>query len=170
MLRVYPSVINSARMFHIRNNCSISGCVISLSSLFFFYFCHSHESKPVILKKKITFEVSCSIGFPQFQEIYRALTSQTDYNVTLPMILSEWHKLYNLSRFEVWMSRLPAELGATYWINWMPNTTHDVSGTLLQRFALNLKSYVADMYVLSVAEHPSAANNSRTGWRCDVET
>lgn len=56
------------------------------------------------------------------------------------MILCEWHKLYNISRFEVWMHRLPAELGAAYWMNWMPYTTHDISGTLLQRFAQNKRN------------------------------
>lgn len=82
-----------------------------------------------------TFVLSCCIVFPQFQEVYRALTSQADYNVTLPMILSEWHKLYNGSRFEVWLSRLRGELGAVYWRNWMPSMTCDISGTLIQRFA-----------------------------------
>lgn len=55
------------------------------------------------------------------------------------MILSEWHKLYNSSRFEMWLSTLPAELGAAYWRNWMPNMTCDISETLLQRFAQNDK-------------------------------
>lgn len=56
------------------------------------------------------------------------------------MILSEWHKLYNISRFEVWIHRLPAELGEAYWKNWMPHTTHDISGTLLQRLAQNKRN------------------------------
>lgn len=75
------------------------------------------------------------IVFPQFQEIYTALTSQADYNVTLPMILSQWHKLYNSSCFEVWLSSLTGELGGAYWMNWMPSMTFDISQILLERFA-----------------------------------
>lgn len=73
--------------------------------------------------------------FPQAQELYSALTCRADYNVTLPMILSEWHKLYNNSmQFGVFLERLPAKLGLPYWMNWMPdNSTHDVIGTLQQR-------------------------------------
>ncbi|TNN03130.1 hypothetical protein fugu_000159 [Takifugu bimaculatus] len=77
----------------------------------------------------------------KFHEIYRALTSQPDYNVTLPMILSEWHKLYNISRFEVWVNRLPAELGEAYWKNWMPHTTHNITGTLLQSFFMSMVNF-----------------------------
>lgn len=72
---------------------------------------------------------------PQGQELYSTLTSQADYNVTLPMILSEWHKLYNnTQRFGVFLNRLATELGEQYWMNWMTgNSTYDVTGTLQQR-------------------------------------
>lgn len=72
---------------------------------------------------------------PQAQEFYSTLTGIGDYNVTLPMILSEWHKLYNNSlKFGVFTDRLATELGKEYWMNWMPdNSTHVVTGTLQQR-------------------------------------
>lgn len=115
---------------YIWNNCSIA-------VLFYYQVCFlSHvQNSDFENCMSFTFVLSCYIVFSQFQEIYRTLTSQADYNVTLPMILSEWHKLYNSSRFEVWLSRLSGELGVAYWLNWMPNMTYDISGTLLQRFA-----------------------------------
>lgn len=78
------------------------------------------------------------------------------------MIISEWHKLNNSNRFEVWLSRLPGELDAAYWINWMPNMTFDISGILLQRFARHMINYIADMHILLVTEHLSAENNKIT--------
>lgn len=75
------------------------------------------------------------IMFPQAQELYNTLLGQADYNATLPMILSEWHNLYNKSlQFGVFLESLPSKLGEAYWMNWMPdNSTHDVTGTLQQR-------------------------------------
>ncbi|XP_062287286.1 glucosylceramide transporter ABCA12 [Scomber scombrus] len=72
------------------------------------------------------------------QEFYSTLTGQADYNVTLPMILSEWHKLYNnTQRFGVFLNRLATELGEQYWMNWMTgNSTYDVTGTLQQSVLL----------------------------------
>ncbi|XP_070831676.1 uncharacterized protein abca12 [Chaetodon trifascialis] len=68
------------------------------------------------------------------QEVYSTIIGQADYNVTLPMILSEWHKLWNNSlQFGVLLERLATELGGEYWMNWMPESnTHDVVGTLQQ--------------------------------------
>ncbi|XP_047193227.1 glucosylceramide transporter ABCA12 isoform X2 [Scophthalmus maximus] len=68
------------------------------------------------------------------QEVYAAITSQTDDNATLPMILSEWHQLNNKSmRFGEFLNRLATELGGAYWMNWMPdNSTHDVTQALQQ--------------------------------------
>ncbi|KAM9710193.1 uncharacterized protein abca12 isoform 2-T2 [Menidia menidia] len=65
-------------------------------------------------------------------EVYSTLTGQADFNVTLPMILSEWHNLQNKSQqFGEFFDKLVTELGAAYWMNWMPeNTTHDITGTL----------------------------------------
>ncbi|KAM3607617.1 uncharacterized protein V6R79_010758 [Siganus canaliculatus] len=74
------------------------------------------------------------------QELYSAITGQADYNITLPMILSEWHRLYNNSlQFGMITGRLAMELGGTYWTNWMPdNSTHDVTGTLLQSVVFSM--------------------------------
>ncbi|KAK5861274.1 hypothetical protein PBY51_022684 [Eleginops maclovinus] len=68
------------------------------------------------------------------QDLYGVLTGQTLSNVTLPMILSEWHRLYNNSlQFVVLSDRLTTELGGAYWMNWMPdNSTVDVTETVLQ--------------------------------------
>ncbi|XP_033990287.1 uncharacterized protein abca12 isoform X2 [Trematomus bernacchii] len=68
------------------------------------------------------------------QDLYGVLTGQTHYNVTLPMILSEWHRLYNNSlQLGVLFDRLATELGGAYWMNWMPdNSTPDVTGILQQ--------------------------------------
>lgn len=73
--------------------------------------------------------------FPQAYEIYSTLTGDADFNVTLPMILSEWHMLYNNGiQFAALLERLSTELGGAYWMDWMPdNSTHDVTGTLQQR-------------------------------------
>ncbi|XP_038576238.1 uncharacterized protein abca12 isoform X3 [Micropterus salmoides] len=76
-------------------------------------------------------------------EMYSNLTGPADYNVTLPMILSEWHKLYNNSvQFGVLLERVATALGGEYWMNWMPdNITYDVTGTLQQSvflFMVNL--------------------------------
>lgn len=69
------------------------------------------------------------------QEVYSALTGQADYNVTLPVILSEWHKLFNKSKqFEEQINRVIQKLGMAYWLNWMPNnSTHNFTETLQQR-------------------------------------
>ncbi|KAM4558332.1 uncharacterized protein abca12 [Odontesthes bonariensis] len=67
-------------------------------------------------------------------EVYGTLTGEADFNVTLPMILSEWHDLQNQSlQFREFLDKLFTELGGAYWMNWMPrNTTHDVTATLQQ--------------------------------------
>ncbi|XP_070770245.1 uncharacterized protein abca12 [Enoplosus armatus] len=77
------------------------------------------------------------------QDVYSTLTGQADYNVTLPMILSEWHKLYNNSlQFGVFLDRLATELGGAYWMNWIPdNSTHDVTGTLQQSVFLFMVNF-----------------------------
>ena len=67
--------------------------------------------------------------------MYNIITGQEDYNVTLPMILSEWHKLKNNSvQFGVHLNILANELGGAYWMNWIPdNNTHNIAETLQQR-------------------------------------
>ncbi|XP_051259485.1 uncharacterized protein abca12 isoform X8 [Dicentrarchus labrax] len=73
------------------------------------------------------------------QDVYSTFTQQADYNVTLPMILSEWHKLYNDSlQFGMFSERLTTELGGAYWMNWMPNSSLDVIGILQQSVFLSV--------------------------------
>ncbi|XP_077435659.1 uncharacterized protein abca12 [Vanacampus margaritifer] len=80
-------------------------------------------------------------------ELYSTLTEGgKDFNVTLPMILSEWHKLCNSSlEFGAFLHRLPSELGEDYWlnwVNWLPgNNSGDITETLQQSafvFMVNL--------------------------------
>ncbi|TKS67339.1 ATP-binding cassette sub-family A member 12 [Collichthys lucidus] len=67
------------------------------------------------------------------RELYHTFTGQPDYNVTLPMILSEWHRLLNNSvQFGVFWEKLCTELGGAYWMNWIPQNSTDVSGILQQ--------------------------------------
>ncbi|XP_032384919.1 ATP-binding cassette sub-family A member 12 isoform X2 [Etheostoma spectabile] len=77
------------------------------------------------------------------QDVYTALTSQEDYNVTLPMILSEWHKLYNNSVQVAGLSHsLAKELGGEYWMNWMPdNSSQDVTEALQQSVSLFMVNF-----------------------------
>ncbi|XP_060944020.1 uncharacterized protein abca12 [Limanda limanda] len=76
------------------------------------------------------------------QEVYDAITSRTEYNVTLPMILSEWQKLNNKSmKFGELLNRLAEELGGAYWMNWMPDNPQNFTQTLQQSvffFMVNL--------------------------------
>ncbi|XP_049449732.1 glucosylceramide transporter ABCA12 isoform X16 [Epinephelus fuscoguttatus] len=68
------------------------------------------------------------------QDVYNTITEQTDDNVTLPMILSEWHKLQNFSmQFGMLLDTLVTGLGGAYWMDWMPdNNDHNVTETLQQ--------------------------------------
>ncbi|XP_034550567.1 uncharacterized protein abca12 [Notolabrus celidotus] len=68
------------------------------------------------------------------EDFNSTLMVPADYNVTLPMILSEWQKMYNNSmQFFTLVHRLAEELGGAYWMDWMPdNSTHDVTETLQQ--------------------------------------
>ncbi|TDH06958.1 hypothetical protein EPR50_G00119380 [Perca flavescens] len=77
------------------------------------------------------------------QDVYTALTGQTDYNVTLSMILSEWHKLCNNSmQVAVFFHKLTTELGVEYWMNWMPdNSSLDVAETLQQSVSLFMVNF-----------------------------
>ncbi|XP_031714357.1 ATP-binding cassette sub-family A member 12 [Anarrhichthys ocellatus] len=72
------------------------------------------------------------------QVVYSALTDRDDYNVTLPMILSQWHKLCNSSvQFGMLLNKLASKLIGEYWMNCMPdNSTHDVTWTLQQSASL----------------------------------
>ncbi|KAG7227448.1 hypothetical protein INR49_005262 [Caranx melampygus] len=77
------------------------------------------------------------------QDLYNAITGQANYSVTLPMILSEWHKVNTSSmQFAMVLGRLSTELGGAYWTNWMPDiSTSNVTETLQQSvffFMVNL--------------------------------
>uniref|UniRef100_A0A3P8W266 ATP binding cassette subfamily A member 12 n=1 Tax=Cynoglossus semilaevis TaxID=244447 RepID=A0A3P8W266_CYNSE len=76
-----------------------------------------------------------SYASEQGQGLVEAFKGQAELNVTLPMILSEWHKLCNSSmQFGVFIETLAGFLGGAYWMDWMPvNNTHHLSGTALQR-------------------------------------
>ncbi|XP_061735979.1 glucosylceramide transporter ABCA12 isoform X2 [Nerophis ophidion] len=69
----------------------------------------------------------------QAEEFYTALTGEEEEgaNVTLPMILSEWHKLYNSSlELGVVLERLSTHLDPA---DWLPaNSSGDLVGTLQQ--------------------------------------
>ncbi|KAK7939644.1 hypothetical protein WMY93_002970 [Mugilogobius chulae] len=52
--------------------------------------------------------------------LYDVFSGNATYNVTLPMILSEWHKLYNSSlNFASFLQRLTEEWGGAYWMDWV---------------------------------------------------
>ncbi|XP_034416854.1 ATP-binding cassette sub-family A member 12 isoform X2 [Cyclopterus lumpus] len=72
------------------------------------------------------------------QDVYSALTGQRDYNVTLPMILSQWRDLCNNSvQLGMLSNKLATKLNGEYWMNWMPdNSTHDLTWTLQQSVSL----------------------------------
>ncbi|KAM6978364.1 uncharacterized protein abca12 [Tautogolabrus adspersus] len=74
------------------------------------------------------------------QDFNSTLTGNANYNVTLPMILSEWQKLNNNSmQFGMLVDRLAAELGGAYWANWMPdNSPYHVTSSLQQSVFLVL--------------------------------
>lgn len=61
------------------------------------------------------------------------VTGQTELNVTLPMVLSEWHKFYNTNM--EFAGYLNTKLGGVDWKNWMPGIRVDhLPGALQQRF------------------------------------
>lgn len=70
----------------------------------------------------------------QAKEFASIFMDKADQNVTLPMILSEWHKVCNASlQFaELLTTSLPETLGGAYWNNWKINSSQ-VSLTLQQR-------------------------------------
>lgn len=62
---------------------------------------------------------SC-ITFWQAYEFYQTFDGLAGQKATLPMILSEWHRLYGaaLRLVALWQS-LPERLGEAYWNNWL---------------------------------------------------
>lgn len=71
--------------------------------------------------------------FRQALELNRTFAGLAGRNVTLPMILSEWHKVYRTgSRFVAFWQSLPEKLGGAYWNNWSVDTSQAL-GTLYQR-------------------------------------
>ncbi|XP_036965803.1 ATP-binding cassette sub-family A member 12 isoform X3 [Acanthopagrus latus] len=77
------------------------------------------------------------------QEVYDTILVKANYSVTPPMILSEWHKLYNKSlQFARLMEKVSTELGEAHWMNWMPdNSTHDITGTLQHSAFLSMVGF-----------------------------
>lgn len=70
----------------------------------------------------------------QAKEFESIFTGKADQNVTLPMILREWHIVYNTSvQFaKLLTTSLPDKLGGAYWNNWKVNSSQ-VLLTLQQR-------------------------------------
>ncbi|KAF7662181.1 hypothetical protein LDENG_00244240 [Lucifuga dentata] len=72
---------------------------------------------------------------PLIQMALEVYNSTADYKITLPMILSEWHKLCNNSRsFGMFLDSLAKKLSDEQsWLYWMPdNSTQNATGTLQQ--------------------------------------
>uniref|UniRef100_A0A673B806 ATP-binding cassette, sub-family A (ABC1), member 12 n=1 Tax=Sphaeramia orbicularis TaxID=375764 RepID=A0A673B806_9TELE len=71
---------------------------------------------------------------PLIYKVYYAIQGHGGDNVTLPMILSEWHLLLNKTQqFGGLLEEVAEEMGAEYWMNWVvENNTSDFLGTLLQ--------------------------------------
>ncbi|MEQ2251418.1 hypothetical protein ILYODFUR_010724, partial [Ilyodon furcidens] len=74
------------------------------------------------------------------QEVYYVLTGQADFNLTLPMMLSEWNNLYNASmQFGEFLERLISQLGEDSWMNWIPgHYTHNIMETLQQSLSMSM--------------------------------
>lgn len=71
--------------------------------------------------------------FRQALEFNKTFVGLTGRNATLPMILSEWHKVHRrgLQLVALWQS-LTEKLGEAYWHNWLVNSSQAL-GTLQQR-------------------------------------
>ncbi|XP_015235444.1 PREDICTED: ATP-binding cassette sub-family A member 12 [Cyprinodon variegatus] len=74
------------------------------------------------------------------EEVYLVLTGQSDFNLTLSMMLSEWNELYNASmQFGEFMDRLISQFGQEGWMNWFPNQyPHDITKTLQQSLFMSM--------------------------------
>ncbi|CAI5656359.1 unnamed protein product [Oreochromis niloticus] len=66
------------------------------------------------------------------QDLYSSLTGKADFNITLPMILSEWQELNEESfEFTELLTKMTEKLDEEYWMNWTPdNNTQFASGAL----------------------------------------
>nr|XP_057937662.1 glucosylceramide transporter ABCA12 [Doryrhamphus excisus] len=77
-------------------------------------------------------------------ELYSTFTEVGEYhNVTLPMVLYEWHKLHaSTLEFGAFLDRLSSDLDEGYWLDWIPgNMSTDIVETLQQSvfvFMVNL--------------------------------
>uniref|UniRef100_A0A3Q2QFZ9 ATP binding cassette subfamily A member 12 n=1 Tax=Fundulus heteroclitus TaxID=8078 RepID=A0A3Q2QFZ9_FUNHE len=92
-------------------------------------FCQDiHELKKVLLE-------DWNPVVQNAKEVYCVLTGTMDFNLTLPMMLSEWNDLYNVSmQFGTFLGRLMTRLGPDYWMKWGSGTfTYDIMETLQQR-------------------------------------
>ncbi|KAK5599121.1 hypothetical protein CRENBAI_025848 [Crenichthys baileyi] len=74
------------------------------------------------------------------QKVYYVLTGQADFNLTLPMMLSEWNNLYNASmQFGELLERLISQLGEDSWMSWIPgHYTHNLTETLQQSLSMSM--------------------------------
>ncbi|PWA31216.1 hypothetical protein CCH79_00002910, partial [Gambusia affinis] len=75
-------------------------------------------------------------------EVYYILTGQADFNLTLPMMLSEWNNLVNASmEFGEFFQRFITYLDQDYWLNWIPgHLTYDFMETLQQSLLKSLEN------------------------------
>uniref|UniRef100_A0A3B3UCG3 ATP binding cassette subfamily A member 12 n=1 Tax=Poecilia latipinna TaxID=48699 RepID=A0A3B3UCG3_9TELE len=76
------------------------------------------------------------------EEVYCILTGRADFNLTLPMMLSEWNNLFNASmQFGEFLQRFITHLDRDYWLNWIPgHHTHDFKETLQQSLIMSLEN------------------------------
>lgn len=71
--------------------------------------------------------------FRQALEFNRTFEGLAGRNVSLPMILSEWHKVYRTGlRFVALWQSLPEKLGEAYWNNWLVDSSQALQ-TLYKR-------------------------------------
>ncbi|KAG7503728.1 ATP-binding cassette sub-family A member 12 [Solea senegalensis] len=100
--------------------------------------------------------------FQKAQEVYDAITSRINATATLPMILSEWHKMQESTmQLDSLLSRLVSELGGAYSMNWMQvNITQDLVGTLQQ----SVLSFMVDVgeHIETTELWPSVKNYFHT--------
>lgn len=81
------------------------------------------------------------------QEVQSIVTGQAELNVTLPMVLSEWHKFYNTNL--EFAEYLDTKVGGVDWKNWMPGTSVDhLPGALQQRFDIVLTILYSRRYCM----------------------
>ncbi|CAL8266921.1 unnamed protein product [Lota lota] len=82
--------------------------------------------------------------FHMVEEGYNNIASHQGNNVTLPLILSEWHKLCNNTmNFPLFIDRTLSNYLSDYWM--FGNNTYDMTETLLERVMLAVASLGEDI-------------------------